>query len=115
MARVGSQALSTAIASILACNAGIATAHAQFKDAAVSDTREVGEYLAGDFHNHTTCSDGSTSVKTLTRESLGYLDWFIQVGHSGNGSRDCRIDDFLYFARASEFSPGLWINSLDET
>lgn len=27
-------------------------------------------YVSGDFHNHTTCSDGSTSVETLTRESL---------------------------------------------
>ena len=113
--KFGSNALSTAIASILACSAGTSIAHAQFADSAQTDTRDVGEYLAGDFHNHTTCSDGSTSVKTLTRESLSYLDWFIQVGHSGNGSRDCRIDDFLYFARASEFSPGLWINSLDET
>ncbi len=33
----------------------------------------AGEYKSGDFHNHTTCSDGSTSVKTLTRESLSYL------------------------------------------
>ncbi len=71
-----------------------------------------GEYLAGDFHNHTTCSDGSTSVKTLTRKSLEYLDWFIHVGHSGRGSRDCRISDFLYLNRDSEFNRGLWVNSL---
>ncbi|MEZ5582767.1 MAG: hypothetical protein R3F37_08365 [Candidatus Competibacteraceae bacterium] len=42
-----------------------------------------GEYRAGDFHNHTTCSDGSTSVRTLTREALARHDWFIHVGHSG--------------------------------
>ena len=71
-----------------------------------------GQYLAGDFHNHTTCSDGSTSVKTLTRKSLSYLDWFIHVGHSGRGSRDCRISDFLYLNRDSEFNRGLWVNSL---
>ncbi|MEM6573288.1 MAG: hypothetical protein AAF736_03380 [Pseudomonadota bacterium] len=71
-----------------------------------------GQYVSGDFHNHTTCSDGSTSVKTLTRESLSYLDWFIQVGHSGSGQRDCTIDDFLYFSFASEFSPGLWQNTI---
>jgi hypothetical protein len=51
-------------------------------------------YVSGDFHNHTTCSDGSTSVETLTRESLTYLDWFIQAGHSGSYNRDCRYDDF---------------------
>ncbi len=53
----------------------------------------AGEYLSGDFHNHTTCSDGSTSLQTLTGKSLQYLDWFIQAGHSGTGSRDCRFDD----------------------
>ncbi|MEO0574501.1 MAG: hypothetical protein AAF004_03495 [Pseudomonadota bacterium] len=98
-------AISAAVVSALACGFTAADAHA--------DDDAVGQYLAGDFHNHTTCSDGSTSVKTLTRESMSQLDWFIQVGHSGNGARDCRIDDFLYFSFASEFSPGLWINSLD--
>jgi hypothetical protein len=51
-----------------------------------------GKYVSGDFHNHTTCSDGSTSVRTLTDRSLTYLDWFIQAGHSGQGNRDCRFD-----------------------
>jgi len=77
-----------------------------------SGTASAGQYLSGDFHNHTTCSDGSTSVKTLTRKSLEYLDWFIQVGHSGRGSRDCRISDFLYMNRDSEAGTGLWVNSL---
>ena len=71
-----------------------------------------GEYKTGDFHNHTTCSDGSTSVRTLTRESLSYLDWFIHVGHSGRGTRNCLISDFLYLNRDSEFNRGLWVNSL---
>lgn len=71
-----------------------------------------GEYKTGDFHNHTSCSDGSTSVRTLTRESLSYLDWFIHVGHSGRGSRNCLISDFLYLNRDSEFNRGLWVNSL---
>lgn len=73
-----------------------------------------GEYKTGDFHNHTTCSDGSTSVRTLTRTSLSYLDWFIHVGHSGRGSRNCLISDFLYLNRDSEFNRGLWINSLED-
>lgn len=71
-----------------------------------------GQYLAGDFHNHTTCSDGSTSVRTLTRKSLEYLDWFVQVGHSGRGIRDCRVSDFLGINRDSSLSRGLWVNTL---
>lgn len=71
-----------------------------------------GQYLSGDFHNHTTCSDGSTSVKTLTRKSLEYLDWFVQVGHSGRGIRDCRVSDFLGMNRDSSLSRGLWVNTL---
>lgn len=63
-----------------------------------------GEYRAGNFHNHTTCSDGSTSVRTLTRQALDRHDWFIHVGHSGRGSRDCRVDDFLYLNRDSQFN-----------
>jgi len=89
--------MSAALAAAVASAAGVANA---------------GEYRAGDFHNHTTCSDGSTSVKTLTRKSLEYLDWFIHVGHSGRGSRDCRVSDFLYLNRDSEFNRGLWVNTV---
>lgn len=72
-----------------------------------------GEYRAGDFHNHTTCSDGSTSVRTLTRKALTYHDWFIHVGHSGRGPRDCRVDDFLYQAEGGGSRVGLWTNTLE--
>lgn len=99
-------ALSAAVAVALASTAMTAPVVAQ------ADDGEEGQYLSGDFHNHTTCSDGSTSVRTLTRESLTYLDWFIQVGHSGSGSRDCRISDFLYLNRGSSFNRGLWVNSI---
>ena len=74
--------------------------------------RGDGEYRTGDFHNHTTCSDGSTSVRTLTRKSLGYHDWFVHVGHSGRGSRDCRVEDFIYINRSSADNRGLWINTV---
>ncbi len=80
--------------------------------AAAGGSATAGEYKSGDFHNHTTCSDGSTSVKTLTRKSLEYLDWFIHVGHSGRGTRDCRVSDFLYLNRDSEFNRGLWVNTV---
>ncbi|MBX2857250.1 MAG: hypothetical protein KTR17_01200 [Cellvibrionaceae bacterium] len=74
----------------------------------------AGEYLSGDFHNHTTCSDGSTNVEVLTEKSLSYLDWFIHVGHSGSGERDCRISDFRYLNRDGAFNRGLWTNTVGQ-
>jgi hypothetical protein len=56
-----------------------------------------GKYLTGDFHNHTTCSDGSISMQKLvkksmdTRETPWGLDWFVQAGHGGNGNRNCSL------------------------
>ncbi|MEL7044505.1 MAG: hypothetical protein AAGL66_05715 [Pseudomonadota bacterium] len=81
---------------------------------AVSGGASAGEYLSGDFHNHTTCSDGSTNVEVLTEKSLSYLDWFIHVGHSGSGSRDCRISDFNGRNRDSAFGRGLWANTIGD-
>jgi hypothetical protein len=56
-----------------------------------------GQYLAGDFHNHTTCSDGSVSMQKLIEKvsskdegSFG-LDWFVQAGHGGSGYRNCTL------------------------
>jgi hypothetical protein len=94
-------------------SAAIATAIAAGPATAVA--AQGGEYRSGDFHNHTSCSDGSTSVRTLTRaaiETYGH-DWFIHVGHSGRGPRDCRIDDFLYHALGGGSSVGLWTNTLE--
>jgi hypothetical protein len=56
-----------------------------------------GQYVSGDFHNHTTCSDGSISMRKLvgkaTDKSDGTfgLDWFVQAGHGGNGNRNCTL------------------------
>lgn len=57
-----------------------------------------GTYVAGDFHNHTTCSDGSISMQNLVRKSTSTtpdapwgLDWFVQAGHGGNGNRNCTL------------------------
>ena len=62
-----------------------------------------GKYVAGDFHNHTTCSDGSTSMQKLVKKSTDTgdgnfgLDWFVQAGHGGRGNRNCTLaeDDSL--------------------
>ena len=55
-----------------------------------------GKYLKGDFHNHSTFTDGACSVQTLINASVKKckLDWFIQSGHGGAFSRDGREDDF---------------------
>ncbi len=52
-----------------------------------------GQYVAGDFHNHTTCSDGSISMQKLVQKATGQwgLDWFVQAGHGGNGNRNCTL------------------------
>jgi hypothetical protein len=56
-----------------------------------------GTYVAGDFHNHTTCSDGSISMQKLVKkvtdklETPWGLDWFVQAGHGGNGNRNCTL------------------------
>jgi hypothetical protein len=56
-----------------------------------------GTYVAGDFHNHTTCSDGSISMQKLVQKATGKsdgtfgLDWFVQAGHGGNGNRNCTL------------------------
>ena len=59
--------------------------------------RERGTYVTGDFHNHTTCSDGSISMQKLVKKSTDKsdtpwgLDWFVQAGHGGNGNRNCTL------------------------
>jgi hypothetical protein len=56
-----------------------------------------GNYVAGDFHNHTTCSDGAISMQKLIKKSTEKttgnwgLDWFVQAGHGGNGNRNCTL------------------------
>jgi hypothetical protein len=57
-----------------------------------------GKYLAGDFHNHTTLSDGSTSIQSLISKSVNQfgLDWFGQSGHGGAWSRNGNFDDPNY-------------------
>jgi hypothetical protein len=59
--------------------------------------KTAGKYVAGDFHNHSTCSDGSISMQKLVKKSTGTatgewgLDWFVQAGHGGNGNRNCTL------------------------
>jgi hypothetical protein len=61
---------------------------------AVNAGEHIGTYVAGDFHNHTTCVDGSTSIQKVVDKSTTTpwgLDWFVQAGHGGNGNRNCTL------------------------
>lgn len=56
--------------------------------------KTAGTYVAGDFHNHTTCSDGSISMQKLVNKATATpwaLDWFVQAGHGGSGNRNCSL------------------------
>jgi hypothetical protein len=64
----------------------------------VANTRAKGTYAAGDFHNHSTCSDGALSMQKLVKYSVEKtndipwgLDWFVQAGHGGSGNRNCTL------------------------
>ncbi|HMJ09929.1 MAG TPA: hypothetical protein VK524_00920 [Polyangiaceae bacterium] len=79
-----------------------------------------GTYVAGDFHNHTTCSDGSISMQKKVQKSTETpwgLDWFVQAGHGGSGNRNCTlVEDETLATPAYPFVPGqgpntTWVNS----
>jgi len=59
--------------------------------------KTAGKYVSGDFHNHTTCSDGAISMQKLVKKVTDKtdtpwgLDWFVQAGHGGNGNRNCTL------------------------
>jgi hypothetical protein len=74
-------------ASILAAAAGAVS---------ISSTPSAADsYMAGDFHNHTPCSDGRSSVETLVKKSIETygLEWLGAADHGGSSPRDCRVDD----------------------
>ncbi|KQV49353.1 hypothetical protein ASC95_17265 [Pelomonas sp. Root1217] len=83
-----------------------------------------GKYVSGDFHNHTTCSDGSISMQKLVKkvtdksETPWGLDWFVQAGHGGNGNRNCTlVEDASLATPAYPYVAGkgpttTWANSI---
>jgi hypothetical protein len=74
-----------------------ASAMAAMPMVAKAAVKTPGKYVAGDFHNHTTCSDGSISMQKLVSKSMDTtsgnfgLDWFVQAGHGGSGNRNCTL------------------------
>lgn len=81
----------------LAAMAAIGTAGLANAPTVVAAGKTPGRYVAGDIHNHTTCSDGSTSMQKLVKKSTDTvdtpwgLDWFVQAGHGGSGNRNCTL------------------------
>src|SRR5262245_31203534 len=86
--------IALAVASVLSTAAVMSVAHAGANP--ILDKRE-GTYVTGDFHNHTTCSDGTISMQKLVKKATDKqetpwgLDWFVQAGHGGNGNRNCTL------------------------
>jgi hypothetical protein len=79
----------------------------------------TGKYVAGDFHNHTTCSDGSLSMQKLVKKSTATwgLDWFVQAGHGGNGARNCTLTEDASlatpgYAFSNQGPTTTWANSI---
>lgn len=71
--------------------------------------KAAGKYVAGDFHNHTTCSDGSISMQKLVNKATAVwgLDWFVQAGHGGSGNRNCTlVEDAALSTPAYPHIPG---------
>jgi hypothetical protein len=96
---------------------------AMLPSAAFAAGKTPGKYVAGDFHNHTTCSDGSISMQKLIKKSTDKidtpwgLDWFVQAGHGGNGNRNCTlVEDSTLETPAYPFISGkgpttTWVDS----
>src|SRR5437868_7697527 len=105
-------AVAAAVTSALAAAPTVATA-----------AKAPGKYVAGDFHNHTTCSDGAISMQKLVKKSTDKtdtpwgLDWFVQAGHGGNGNRNCTlVEDATLATPAYPYSSSVgptttWVNS----
>ena len=91
---------------------------------ATAGNKTPGKYVSGDFHNHTTCSDGSISMQKLVKKSTDKadtpwgLDWFVQAGHGGTGNRNCTlVEDASLSTPAYPFVSGqgpttTWTNSI---
>jgi hypothetical protein len=75
------------LVSVMAVNPALAAEKAK--------TKAAGKYVTGDFHNHSTCSDGSLSMKKLIDKSVKTygLDWFVQADHGGASARNCTLSE----------------------
>lgn len=92
------------VAAFAVCAATAATAQ-QPVGPSQGNRADPGRYTVGDFHNHTTCTDGQISVQKLVVKSVDQfgLDWFIMAGHGGSSRRNCTLVDDVATGEASGF------------
>ena len=109
----------------LAALAALGSAAVIAPNLATAAGKTAGKYVSGDFHNHTTCSDGAISMQKLvkkvtdkTGDSPWGLDWFVQAGHGGTGNRNCTlVEDATLSTPAYPYVAGkgpttTWANSI---
>ncbi len=109
---------------LTAASVSLGLTNAATADDRDSDRPKGNPYVAGDMHNHNTCTDGSVSAGYAIDRSVatGFaaagganfnLDWFTLGNHGGSGNRDCRFSD------TSANIPGdttkLWTQTLGQT
>ena len=98
----------------LAASAAVATTTLICAPLIAQAAKTPGTYVSGDFHNHTTCSDGSISMQKLVKKATDKtdtpwgLDWFVQAGHGNSGgTRNCTlVEDDTLSTPAYPFIPG---------
>jgi len=89
--------LAVAVTAVLVGSLAATSAFGDQEQGKQPRTDKRGQYVSGDFHNHTTCSDGSISMQrvikkaTDTSDTPWGLDWFVQAGHGGSGNRNCTL------------------------
>src|ERR1700736_649309 len=94
---------------LTAASVSLALTHAATANDRDGDRSKSNPYVAGDMHNHNTCTDGSVSAGYAIDRSVATgvtagggtnfgLDWFTLGNHGGSGNRDCRFSDPSYNA-----------------
>src|SRR5258707_4003079 len=89
---------------LTAASVSLALTHAATANDRDGDKSKNSPYVAGDMHNHNTCTDGSVSAGYAIDRSVAKgvapaggnnfnLDWFTLGNHGGSGNRDCRFSD----------------------
>lgn len=89
---------------LTAASASLALTQSASAEGFGRDDRRGNPYVAGDMHNHNTCTDGSVAAGYTIDRAVGRgtasaggnnfdLDWFTLGNHGGSGNRDCRFSD----------------------
>jgi hypothetical protein len=89
---------------LTAASVSLALTHTATADELGGNRSKGNPYVAGDTHNHNTCTDGSVSAGYAIDRSVATgvaagggnnfdLDWFTLGNHGGSGNRDCRFSD----------------------